>query len=54
MTKDELHRRPGIRAIIHQLRIAHSSWSKERIYTEAKQRWTERYLNEKPPTNPRS
>ncbi len=53
MKKPELDRRPGIRTIILELRIAHPSWSKERIYTEAKVRWTERNLNEKSSTNSR-
>jgi hypothetical protein len=53
MNKFELDRRPGIRTIVLELRIAHPLWSKEQIYTEAKVRWTQRYRNEKSAANPR-
>lgn len=37
------HRRPGIGAIINELRLAHMSWGAERLAAEAKKLWHERH-----------
>lgn len=39
---DPEERRPGIGAIINELRLAHMSWSAERLAAEAKRIWHER------------